>query len=819
MGKKQMKILVVDDSPMVRKIIREELESGDYAVDEAEDGFEALVYSDMFSPPDLITLDIEMPNLNGFETCEKLQDKRYTKNAKCPPVIFVTGKDTLEDRKKGYNLGASDFISKPFADGDILAAVNTILKPDHRLRGMTALVADDNATARKIISDVLQREGLTVIEASDGMYAYETMCNRMADIDLVISDFFMPRMTGEELCKKVRKELEMIDIPIIVITAMSDHSELLRLFKAGATDYLIKPFVKEELLARLSVQLERTHLNRRLRDSIEKLRGLNQMKDDLLAVCSHDLRTPLNGIIGFTDLMVDKDYLHSEDREYLSHIKESGNFLMSLINDILDLSKIQSDRSQLLMEPMLAVSLTHNCVSALAHHAAQKNIDMTLKDNSVNGVINCNKNGLKRVINNLLSNAIKFTPEGGKIDVTIATEPTKEISISVQDSGIGIPEDQIPFLFDKFTKTSQSGTKGEKGTGLGMSIVKEMVDRHGGKIEVTSEINKGSCFKLLFPHVEQKTKHLQNKGYQESQPDTVQKEHESQQRAVNEQFFKNDQWKKVCKFLMAEDNIVNQELAKILFAKHHMHLDLVGNGIEAVEALKNNSYHAVFMDMQMPKLNGIDATRQIRQELKIGDIPIFSMTANTDECQTQCLDAGMNAFLTKPVQMDVIIDTLKKHMNAQQLCNALKEIDECDDISTDCSNEIDSEKNSIDEKQKEQQDNETKHLFDKQAAINCLDGDTDLFAQIQELFIKDTPNLIQKLDDAFKEQNYKNLEMYAHTLKSTSATLFVNNLTSAAKKMEDAANQKEWEKARSFMKDVLSAYDEFKNILNNEKKS
>ncbi|ETR72634.1 MAG: histidine kinase [Candidatus Magnetoglobus multicellularis str. Araruama] len=806
----KMKILVVDDSQVVRKIIRKELEAGGYIVDEAEDGFEAIVYSTMVSPPDLITLDIEMPGLNGFETCKKLQEKRYAKNPRRPPVIFVTGKDTLEDRKIGFKLGAADFITKPFEDGDILAAVNKILIPENRLHGMTALVADDNATARIIICDILKREGLTVIEAPDGMYAYETMCNRMADIDLVISDFVMPRLTGEELCIKIRKELELIDIPIIVITAMSEHSELLRLFKAGATDYLLKPFVKEELLARLSVHLERTHLNKQLRDSINKLTGLNKMKDDILAVCSHDLRTPLNGIIGFTELMLDKDYLQSEDREHLGHIKESGNFLMSLINDILDLSKIQSEKSPLPMAPMLAVTLTQNCIIALTPHAAQKNIQITFQDHSVKGVINCNKNALKRVINNLLSNAIKFTPDGGKIDVTIATKDTsKELSISVKDSGIGIPEDQIPYLFDKYTKTSQSGTKGEKGTGLGMSIVKEMVDRHGGRIEVTSEVNKGSCFKIIFPQSDQSEQFVGDNRFQDCQKITAPQDCEKNQQAIamKEKFFNNENWKKVTRFLMAEDNFVNQELTRSIFAKHNMHLDLVENGIEAVEAVKNNQYHAVFMDMQMPELNGIDATKKIRQELKLDDIPIIAMTANTGEFQEQCRDAGMNGFITKPAKMDIIINELKQHMNIEQIVSALKEIEnDCSDdlLKTDSTNK------------NEQQDIDSKDIFDKASAVELLDGDTLLFDQILVLFLQDTPDLISKLENAFKNNDFTNLEMYAHTLKSTSATICANKLSTVSKEMEHAAHEKDWEKARSFMKHIVSVYNELKNVLDKQ---
>ncbi|KPA18520.1 multi-sensor hybrid histidine kinase [Candidatus Magnetomorum sp. HK-1] len=647
----------------------------------------------------------------------------------------------------------------------------------------------------------------------------------MADIDLVISDFFMPRLTGEDLCKKIRKELELIDLPIIIITAMSDHAELLRLFKAGATDYLIKPFVKEELLARLSVQLERTHLNRRLRDSVNKLKGLNQMKDDLLAVCSHDLRTPLNGIIGFTDLMIEKEYLQCEEKEWLGHIKESGNFLMSLVNDILDLSKIQSDKSQLAMEPILAVSLTQTCISALTHHAAQKNIDITFKDTSVNGVIYCNKNGLKRVINNLLSNAIKFTPDGGKIDVKVTTKAsTKELSISVKDSGIGIPQDQIPYLFDKFTKTSQSGTKGEKGTGLGMSIVKEMIDRHGGKIEVTSEVNKGTCFKISFPQVEHNLKKVKETQKNKTKNDKL--ECKTKKSTVNKNIFENDNWKKACKLLMAEDNYVNQQLAKMVFAKHNLHLDIVKNGLEAVEAVKNTPYHAIFMDMQMPKLNGIDATKKIRQELKMKDIQIFAMTANTNEKDKKiCFESGMNAFISKPLKIDIVINTLKTHVNPEYLIESINEINETLELLQDCSddnkaeNEDNSTQNLNKNKQNEQQEIDQSQIFDKKSAIEYLAGDTDLFSKIVELFLRDTPELIEKLKNAFKNKEYQHVVISAHTLKSTSATLFVNKLSHASQKMEKFASEENWEKAGSYMKDIIESYNEFLTLLENEKKN
>ncbi len=275
------KILVVDDSATLRKIIRDELTEGDFEIIEAEDGEKALQYMENHDAPDLITLDMDMPVLDGFSTCKKLQEKKYAQffpkhKDRRVPVIFVTANDNLNDRIKGFELGATDFITKPFARGDILAIVKKILQPESHLKDMTVLVADDSSIARIVVKRVLESEGVNVIDAENGVKAFEIIRNKMEEIDTLLLDLHMPIMNGDELCKKVRKELNLIDIPIIFLTATSEHDELLDLFKAGGTDYIVKPFVKEELLARITVHLERAQLTKRLRKTVDSLTLANE---------------------------------------------------------------------------------------------------------------------------------------------------------------------------------------------------------------------------------------------------------------------------------------------------------------------------------------------------------------------------------------------------------------------------------------------------------------------------------------------------------------------------------------------------------------
>lgn len=656
-----MKILVVDDSRMIRQTIRKELEDGGYEVVEAKNGLEGLARLATPSPPDLVTLDIEMPKLNGFDTCRKLRGERYSRFfSHCPdnrmPVIFVTGNDTMEDRKRGFQLGAADFISKPFPEGTILSAVDKVLKPAQLVQGMTALVVDDSGVARHIVCEYLRREGLTVVQAEDGMEALEILRKQADDINMVITDLNMPRMDGCQLARSIRGELNLADLPVIFLTASADQSELLEVFKAGATDHLVKPFAKEELLARIMGHLERNRLNQNLRNMVRELTDLNQMKDNLLAVCSHDLRSPLNGILGFADMLLEKEYLEFEDREGLNHIKSSGNVLLGLINDILDLSKAKAEQAELKMDPIILSQVIQTSVNSLGQMAAEKSQTIRVQDQCESTVIMGNASGLGRVFNNLLSNAIKFTPENGTIHLNIEPGPWGKVQVKVVDTGIGIPEDKIPYLFDQFTSTSQSGTSGEVGTGLGMSIVKEILEKHGVPIEVESEPGKGTCFTLTFPLTKEvpidntvSTKPIVSQP--SAPPDEKKQEH----------------------ILLAEDNPVNQKLAEKMLTKSGHKVKIAGNGREVFDQYRDTpeKIDLIFMDVQMPEMDGMESTRAIRAfetENGVKRVPIVAMTGQAmDGDREKCLEAGMDDYIIKPINKKIVLGIVEKWISGAPL--------------------------------------------------------------------------------------------------------------------------------------------------------
>lgn len=322
------KVLVVDDSSMMRRILRKELEKSNFEVFEAEDGLQAFEMAAEIKPQ-LITIDVDMPRMDGYEAVYKIRTDLKLMTQDCDkeiPIVFVTANDTLEGRKKGFEVGATDFIIKPFLKGEVSAAVNNLLYPDTTLQGMNVLVAEDSSLTRSILNNILKGEGINTILSSNGAEALEILKKEEENIDLVMTDFMMPEMDGDELCKRIRFDLGNKSLPVIFLSAMSETSSILKIFKAGASDYIIKPFAKEELLARIKVHLESRLLNKKLFEQVHELKRLSKLKDDFLSITSHDLRSPLTGILGFTDLLMEDKDATELHKEFLQHIKDSGDF-------------------------------------------------------------------------------------------------------------------------------------------------------------------------------------------------------------------------------------------------------------------------------------------------------------------------------------------------------------------------------------------------------------------------------------------------------------------------------------------------------------
>ncbi|OGG94616.1 MAG: hypothetical protein A2527_05370 [Candidatus Lambdaproteobacteria bacterium RIFOXYD2_FULL_50_16] len=629
---------------MMRKILSRELQDAGYETCEAVDGLDALEKIPQLRP-NLVTLDVDMPRLNGFEACFRLRsdfgpENDYFKNL---PVVFITANDTIEGRSRGFEVGASDFITKPFIKGEVVESVNRLLNLKQGLSGLKVVVAEDTNMARQLIDNILRAEGVQTYLVSNGVEAFDLIKRKEHEIDLLLTDYFMPQMNGDELCKKIRNELGNKSLPIIFLSAMSERGEILRIFKAGASDYVIKPFAKEELLSRIRVHLEARQLTKDLENKVHQLKKLNKLKDEFLAVTSHDLRAPLNGIMGFSQLLLSEEGLTEIQREYLGHVQQSGEFLLSLIGEILYLGRVNSENNVLDFKPVEVSDIIKSATETLRHMASPKGLELIIENRCEQSGISGDRGGLMRVFNNLLSNAIKFTPKGGKIRQIIEPVGDDKIKVSVIDSGIGIPKDKIQFLFDKYSQASRPGTAGEASTGLGMSITKELVEQHGGEILVQSEEGKGSQFSVILP-----------KLYSAPVLEPVVAP------AIDSSSVFAIKPAKKLHCLLVDDNQLNTKLGLTMLKKQGYSVDTAADGQEAVMKyidyrMQKRTLDLILMDVRMPVMDGLEATRRIRQfeeQKKVARVAICAMTAGTSEGEKQeCLSVGMDNFVTKPINL------------------------------------------------------------------------------------------------------------------------------------------------------------------------
>lgn len=370
----------------------------------------------------------------------------------------------------------------------------------NRSDALHILVVEDSSSARMNIVSTLESMNVVIHEADDGLSALAFLKQDDPPIDLVLSDLVMNAMDGDELCRLIRCELCRMDLPVIILSSHHDKETVLKLFKAGVNDYLFKPFMPEELVARITAHLEQKKLNTILKMNIEELTELNKMKNHFLAACSHDFRSPLQGILGFTELLMNDSSLAEHHHTMFKHIMEAGNQLYDLIESLLDFSLAGNKPEDITMIHLNIGDVIYSCVKNNSFSADDKKITIQVPPNKDLPFLKGNPNAMSRIFNNLISNAVKFTSPGGLIKIKYLHHKSENrLSISVTDNGVGIPDDLINRVFDRYSIASRQGTLGEKSTGLGLYITRQLVELHQGEISVKSKFNRGTCFTVTFP--------------------------------------------------------------------------------------------------------------------------------------------------------------------------------------------------------------------------------------------------------------------------------------------------------------------------------
>ena len=510
----------------------------------------------------------------------------------------------------------------------------------------TVLIIDDTETNRYAFSRLLVKAGYKTLQASTLAEGNRLLTE--AHVDLVMLDVNLPDGTGFDMCRTIKGRPEHASTPVLMTSALFIEGRDRALgLDCGADGYLTTPIDALELTATVKSLLRVRDAEHRLKDALDKAEKASTAKSDFLANMSHEIRTPMNAIIGIATLL-GRTPLNGQQDKFVTTLQQSANSLLALVNDLLDISKIEDGKIDLEARPFRPSDVAASVIKILASQAAEKAIGLRLAPQAgARDAFVGDPQRVYQVLLNLVSNAVKFTPTGEvviSLNEQARDDGLTDLAIAVTDTGIGIAADKLDGIFDKFVQADSSTTRRYGGTGLGLSIARSLTDRMGGALTVTSDPSHGSVFTVTLP--------LPAAPAGAFDPVAVPRVRTTDQRTG--------------RVLLVEDNAANLVVATAMLEELGYNPIVAGNGQAALDRLAQETFDLVLMDVQMDGMDGYETTRRLRERettADAGHTPVIALTAfGMAGDRERCLAAGMDDYISKPINVERFETLLAKYI-------------------------------------------------------------------------------------------------------------------------------------------------------------
>jgi PAS domain S-box-containing protein len=635
-------LLVVDDDPASRYATSRLLRAGGYGVREAATGAEGLLYAD--DSISAMILDVHLPDIDGFALCRLLRSQPHTERL---PVLHLTAAYvTDEDKVRGLDAGADAYLTHPVEPAVLVATVHALVRTHSAEQAMRRSEAKFRAVYTHAPSGIclLDDEGLFV-DANPAMLAM-LGCERNAIRGRRVAEF----APGEWVDRVDRHTRLSTSVPVSEEFALRASDGSLRYVEWTSCPH-IEPHLKMGVATDISARIELEQHRRQLLDSERVARGaaerMNRMKDDLIAVLSHELRTPLNAIVGWAQVLRTRGGT-VETMRAVNAINENARAQAQLISDILDMSRLNVGKLRLNLEMVDLADIVSGAAETLRPLLEQNEQRLAMEFKRPLRPVHGDAARLQQVVWNLLSNATKFSPPGGEIRISVE-EHRQGVRVIVADDGCGIPSESLPFIFDRFAQSASASNRRLGGLGLGLSIVKQLVEAHNGTVSASSEgVGRGAVLEVWLPAADAASSAADAVG---APAETVE-EHLDTETSIKD-----------LRLLVVEDDEDARSLLEIILSDRGARVSSASNFDDALALLNTFEPDVLISDIGMPGKDGFQLIREIRQreaasKRRVPAIALTSFTRTQD--QAQALAEGYDAHCGKPLQPETLVHEIHR---------------------------------------------------------------------------------------------------------------------------------------------------------------